>query len=989
MDDRDIHHSLPAWEALYGPNVGYALELYERYLQDPGSVDAETRSIFDRLGRDEDRALATLARPSWSSVPNGKSNGANGSAPTAVLAERRATGAASSTMEPPRGVAPTVDVAKVVLAARMARSIREYGHLAATIDPLGGQRPGDPMLEPATHGITNADLAALPASIVWPTAGPEAGSCLDALEKLRGMYCGSIGYEFDHVQDFTERTWLHDSVESGTFRAPLSRDERRALLQRLTEVEGFERFLHTTFQGQKRFSIEGNDMLVPLLDEIIRSGASVGLSEVLIGMAHRGRLNVLSHVLRKSYAAIFAEFHATTTTQDEGVHAHGAYEEEGWTGDVKYHLGAQRTIEGEHGPLTITVADNPSHLEVVDPVVAGFARAAQDNRDVAGPPRQDTHASLPVTIHGDAAFPGEGVVAETLNLSRLPGFQTGGSIRIITNNQIGFTTESRDSRSTLYASDLAKGFEIPIVHVNADDPEACIAMVRFAFAYRERFGKDVLIDLVGYRRWGHNEGDEPSFTQPLLYDTIRTHPTVRALYAEQLQRQGIVSAGEVEGWLTAVRDELRAAREEELPVTVASGVSPQESFPTTAEKLVSEDELRDLNEALLARPPGFAVHRNLERVLARRAEALDRPGGIDWALAESLAFAAILRSGTPIRMTGQDTERGTFSQRHLVLHDPTTGAKHVPLQALPGARASFAVYNSPLTETAVLGFEYGYSVHAPEALVLWEAQFGDFANVGQVIVDQFISAARAKWRRTPALVLLLPHGYEGQGPEHSSGRLERYLQLAAEDNIRVANVTTAAQYYHLLRLQSALLDGDRRPLIVMTPKSLLRHPRAGSSLADLAERRFQPVLDDWSATERRDKVTRLILCSGKVAIDLTTTAVRHPEPVEHVAVARVELLYPFPAGELKAVLAGYPNLKQVVWLQEEPRNQGAWQYIAPRIDAVLPAGVPLHYLGRSERASTAVGSDELHGEEQREIIDAAFEGERRPQIETRGVQYVD
>jgi 2-oxoglutarate dehydrogenase E1 component len=976
MDDRDAQQSLPAWEALYGPNVGYAIDLYERYLADPGSVDPESRAIFERLGRDEDRAIATMARPS-SPV---SVNGANGKAPT--------TAPPGATAPAPQTVSGGTDVTTIVLAARMARSIREYGHLAAQIDPLGAPRPGDPMLEPATHGITDADLAALPATIVWPSAGPEDGSCLDAINELRAIYCGAIGYEFDHVQDYTERTWLHESVESGRLRQPLSADEKRSLLKRLSEVDGFETFLHTTFQGQKRFSIEGNDMLVPMLDEIIRSGQQVGLHEVLIGMAHRGRLNVLAHVLCKPLPTIFSEFHATST-KDEGVHAHGAEQEEGWTGDVKYHLGAHRIVSDTHGELKITVADNPSHLEVVDPVVAGFARAAQDDRSHPGSPRQDTHASLPVTIHGDAAFPGEGVVAETLNLSRLPGYQTGGSIRIITNNQIGFTTESRDSRSTLYASDLAKGFEIPIVHVNADDPEACIAMIRFAFEYRERFARDFLIDLVGYRRWGHNEGDEPSFTQPVIYDLIRSHPTVRTLYAEQLIKEEIVSPEEAETMVDEVRETLRAARDEAPPSFVASGTQRVESFAEAAETRVSAGELRALNQALLARPEHFAIHRNLERVLSRRTDALDREGGIDWSLAETLAFATILAAGTPIRVTGQDTERGTFSQRHLALHDPASGAVYVPLQALPQSHASFAVYNSPLTETAVLGFEYGYSVHAPEALIVWEAQFGDFANVGQVIVDQFISAARAKWRRTPALVMLLPHGYEGQGPEHSSARLERYLQLAAEDNIRIANCTTASQYFHLLRLQAALLDGDRRPLVIMTPKSLLRHPRAGSSLADLTDRRFQPVLDDWSATDRRDRVKRLILCTGKVAVDLTTTAAKNPKPVEHVAVARIELLYPFPAESLKQVLAGYPNIQQVIWLQEEPRNQGAWNYIAPRIEAVLPEDVRLHYLGRSERASTAVGSDETHQAEQREIIEAAFEGERRPQIETRGVQYVD
>ncbi len=980
MDDTETMQSLPTWEALYGPNVGYAIELYERYLADPSSVDDETRAIFERLGRDEEAAIASLTRPASAAPVNG--NGAS--------ARTSSTGVKSVKVTPVAELpASLLDVNKIVLAARIARGIREYGHLAANIDPLGAPRPGDPMLEPETHGITDEDLRQLPPTIVWPAAGPEEGTCLDAIKELRAIYCGSVGYEFDHVQDFTERTWLHESVESGVYRKPLQPEQKRDLLKRLSEVEGFETFLHSTFQGQKRFSLEGNDMLVPMLDEIIRNSAEGDIREVLIGMAHRGRLNVLTHLLGKPYEAIFSEFHSTPTG-DDGSETISAEADGGWTGDVKYHYGAQRTIPGRAGDLKITLADNPSHLEVVDPVVAGFARAAQDNRSEPGAPRQDTHESLPVTIHGDAAFPGEGVVAETLNLSRLPGYQTGGTLRIIVNNQIGFTTQAADSRSTLYASDLAKGFEIPIVHVNADDPEACLSVVCFAVAYRERFRKDFLIDLVGYRRWGHNEADEPAFTQPLLYDQIRAHPSTRALYAERLEQEGAITADEAQSFVDESRKKLQAARQGTSTDGLA-GADPgdREVAPPTAEDRLSVEELHELNDALLARPENFTVHRNLERILSRRKEALDRPGGIDWALAETLAFATILSRGTPIRLAGQDTARGTFSQRHLVLYDTSSGASHIPLQSLSRARASFAVYNSPLTEMAVLGFEYGYSVHSPEALVVWEAQFGDFANVGQVILDQFISAAWAKWRRRPALVLLLPHGYEGQGPEHSSARLERYLQLAAEDNLRVANCSTAAQYFHLLRLQASLLSSDRRPLILMTPKSLLRHPRAGSSIQDLTEGHFQPVLDDWGAADRREKVERLILCTGKVAVDLTTTAVKNPNPVERVAVARVELLYPFPEEQLRAVISGYPHLKQVIWLQEEPRNQGAWSYMAPRLEEVLPKGISLAYLGRSERASTAVGSDEAHQMEQREIIEAAFEGERRPQIETRGVQYVD
>ncbi|HEX6506782.1 MAG TPA: 2-oxoglutarate dehydrogenase E1 component, partial [Chloroflexota bacterium] len=915
------------WEALYGPNVGYALELYERYLADPESVDPATRAVFEQMAPNgaDNAVIATLARPTSPTPVSASSNGARSPQPSAPTTAPDLAETAT-----PSPVADSDDVYRIVVAARLARGIREYGHLAANIDPLGGPRPGDPMLEAETHHITDADLARLPASIVWPDAGPEAGTCLDAITRLREIYCGTVGYDFDHVQDFNERAWLHDTVESGTYRQPLTPDEKRALLRRLTEIDGFERFLHTVFQGQKRFSVEGNDTLVPMLDELIKEAGTSGTREVLIGMAHRGRLNVLAHLLEKPYEDIFAEFHSPTaeTEPDDAIGG-----DSDWTGDVKYHLGAQRTIRhGDLDGLKITLADNPSHLEFVDPAVEGFARAAQDCRREPGAPTQDIHAALPVTIHGDAAFPGEGVVAETLNLSKLEGYQTGGSVRVIVNNQIGFTTATESGRSTLYASDLAKGFEIPIMHVNADDPEACIAVMRLAHAYRERFHQDVLIDLVGYRRWGHNEGDEPSFTQPSLYTQIRNHPRVREIYRDRLIAEGVVTPDEAQAMDEEIQTRLREARER-APEHQEPG-EPEEEQPHPWKRVatgVPAEELHALNEALLERPEGFEPNPRLERVLIRRREALDREGAIDWAHAETLAFATILAGGTPIRLTGQDTERGTFSQRHFVLHDPNTGAWCVPLQALPQARASFAVYNSPLTESAVLGFEYGYSIHAPEALVLWEAQFGDFANAGQVLIDQFLTSGRAKWRSEPALVLLLPHGYEGQGPDHSSARLERFLQLAAQDNIWVANCSTAAQYFHLLRLQAALLDSDRRPLVVMTPKSLLRHPLAASSLNDLAEGEFRPVIDDTHGPSRREQVQRLVLCSGKIAVDLTTTSKARLEPVDWVAVARVEMLYPFPEAELREVMAAYPNLNEIAWVQEEPENMGAWTYMAPQL----------------------------------------------------------
>lgn len=974
-------------EALYGPNVGYALELYERYLEDPESVDEATRAYFEQLGSNGEgsAAIATLARPSSPTETASLSNRARGRAETKP-APIASNGSAPPATERPPVPSDAQDIHRIVVVARLARGIREYGHLAANIDPLGAPRPGDPMLEAATHHISESELQHLPASIVWPEVGPEGGTCLDAITRLRGMYSGTVGYDFDHVQDFNERAWLHDNVENGTFWQPLTEEAQRALLYRLIQVDGFERFLHTTFQGQRRFSVEGTDTLVLMLDQLVLAAGTNGTREVLIGMAHRGRLNVLAHILEKPYESIFSEFHGASDSEPRGP-VTDFDTDSSWSRDVKYHLGAQRTVlNGDWDGMKITLADNPSHLEFVNPAIEGFARAAQDRRGHPGPPTQDVEAALPVTIHGDAAFPGQGVVAETLNLSRLPGYQTGGTIRIIVNNQIGFTTTTQDGRSTLYASDLAKGFEIPIVHVNADDPEACVAVMRLAHAYRERFHRDVLIDLVGYRRWGHNEGDEPSFTQPAMYEAVRTHPPVWKVYRDRLIERGVITNDDVTQMDHEIQNTLREAREKITEgQQVTDGVVDRTSAAQQVETAVPAEELRALNDALLTRPEGFTVNDRLERVLGRRRAALDgSSNGIDWAHAESLAFASILADGTPIRLSGEDSERGTFSQRHLVLHDTNSGATYTPLQTLPQARASFAVYNSPLSEAAVLGFEYGYCIHAAEALVLWEAQFGDFANAGQVIIDQFLGSARAKWREEPALVLLLPHGYEGQGPDHSSARLERFLQLAGEENLRVANCTSAAQYFHLLRLQAALLDSDRRPLVVMTPKSLLRQPLAGSGLSELAEGRFQPVIDDAHGPSRRGAVRRLVLCSGKIAIDLTTSAKAQSEPVDSIAVARIELLYPFPSQELRDVLAEYPNLHEVVWVQEEPQNMGAWTYVRPLIEALLPEACELQYIGRPVRASTAEGTTEAHAREQARIIEEALGGKTPATIETTG-----
>ena len=936
-------------EEFYGPNAGYVLDLYERYQQDPASVDPITRDMF------QDWNPITVP----SAVRNGNGNGnGSGSMPAAF------------TPQP----TPQIDVMKIVAAARVTRLVREMGHLTAHIDPLGSPPPGNRGLELGTHGLTTGDLEALPAAVVSGPLAEGAKNALEALGRLRQAYSGSVGYEDGHIQDPEERAWIQNAAESRVFFQDFTPEEKRAVLQRLSEVESLEKFLHTTFVGAKRFSIEGMDALVPMLDRIVHEASVSHTHEVVMGMAHRGRLNVLAHILGKPYTDILQEF--KSSKQDDSASVAGGGQQ-GYSGDVIYHGGARLDFSDngiEQMPITLT--PNPSHLEFVDPVVEGRARAAQDQRQKPGLPVQDPKASLAIMIHGDAAFPGQGIVAETLNMSQLPGYSVGGTIHIITNNQIGFTTLTGDSRSTLYASDLAKGFEIPIVHVNADDTEACIAAARMAFAYREKFGKDFLIDLVGYRRWGHNEGEEPAYTQPRMYEVIRAHPTARAIWAKELERQGIVTRDEVQAMVDGVLQRLADARTQPSGKGLAKGLPTPENLAEDAKQIrtnVPAERLIALNNALLVRPEGFTANAKLDRLaLQPRRAAMTIEGGIRWSHAEALAFASILADGTPIRLSGQDVQAGTFSQRHLVLHDPTTGETYSPLQALPEARASFAVYNSPLSENSVLGFEYGYSIHAAGCLVLWEAQFGDFANGAQVIIDQFIASGNSKWGQTPSLVLLLPHGHEGQGPEHSSARLERYLQLAANGNMRVAYPTTAAQYFHILRRQAALLESAPRPLVLMTPKGLLRvdKPPVGSSLKDLSEGAFEPVLDDPRPRERAGGVTRLILCSGKVYVDLV--AREEYAAAANVAAVRIEELYPFPYPEIKAMLAGYPNLREVVWLQEESRNAGAWVFVSSRIREILPPGVSLTYAGRIKTASPSEGSGRRHTVEQNRLLSAAL-----------------
>jgi 2-oxoglutarate dehydrogenase E1 component len=787
----------------------------------------------------------------------------------------------------------------------------------------------------------------------------------DALPHLQETYCGTIAYEIEHISDHKQRVWLRQVIESGDHRWPPDVELRRRLLDRLTQVEALETYLHKAFLGRKQFSIEGLDALVPMLDESIELAAENGAREVVIGMAHRGRLNVIAHTVGRGYQSILVEFEGEQNLEADTALPSGG------TGDVKYHYGATgryRTASDKN--VRVTLSPNPSHLEYIDPVVQGRTRADQSSRD-GRELTIDTSLVLPVLIHGDAAFPAQGVVAETLNLQALPGYQTGGSIHIITNNQVGFTTDPEEARSTRYASDLAKGFDVPIVHVNADDVEGCIAAVRLAMAFRNRFGRDVLIDLIGYRRFGHNEQDEPAYTQPVMYERIKKHPAVRQLYAERLAEQGLIEGEEADRMAADAQKRLAVAHSE-LKAAIAEGPDTGEheldrSASAEPRTNVSAEMLRSLNEQLLRVPDDFQIHRKLKPQFERRRAGLEE-GAIDWAHAESLAWATLLAQGVPIRLTGQDTERGTFSQRHLVLHDARTGERWAPIQNLPKAEVPFELHNSPLSESACVAFEYGYSAQADEALVMWEAQFGDFVNGAQVIVDQFIVSGLAKWGQSSRLTLLLPHGYEGSGPEHSSGRLERFLQLGAEGNIRVANCSTPAQYFHLLRRQA--LIAKRRPLVIMTPKSLLRLPAAASALEDLTGGHFNPVLDDPSLSGTREDVTRLVLCSGKLYYELASHESR--ESLDHVAIGRVELLYPFAENELRALMESYPSLRTVVWAQEEPKNMGARNVMEQRLSWILPDGVGYEYIGRQLRASPGEGYAAAHRAEQARIVREAL-----------------
>ena len=932
-------------------NDGYAAEVYEAYRLDPTSVDESWRQLFrfaEQLnGARADGTTAVERAPLAVSLPSDP--GSHEVAATDHPAPA-ATAAVPDSMEFAR---------TVVGISRYLNSIRRYGYLAVPLDPLGTPASGASELTPEHYGISESDLERVTGAAL---GFPHLRTGRDVAERLHFRYTRNLAVEFVHCRTEEERQWFRETFTAEQLTRPLSADEKKSLLTRLTEVDGLERFLGRAFVGFKRFSIEGTDALVPMLDTAVEESVRAGARHVAISMAHRGRINVLAHVLGKPIDLIFNEF--------QGIHDHldGAT-----TGDVKYHLGFEGARVTRHGHVVhLSLVPNPSHLEIVNPVLQGYVRAHQ--RLSGEPARRDTRAVVPICIHGDAAFPGEGVVAETFNLAHLPGFDVGGTLHIIVNNQIGFTTDPGDARSTRFASDLAKGFEMPIIHVNADDAEACVIAMRIAVAYRTQFARDFLVDLVGYRRHGHNEGDEPTYTQPLLYERIKAHPTARQVWGARLIREGIVTQAYVDAADETVASSFQSiifdSKEGTDDHKPASG--PAEVAADAPLTAVTADQLHSLNDTLLSWPASFQPHPRLAKQLERRRDALrnagagqpSAQGAIDWGHAESLAFAAILTDGTHVRLTGQDVERGTFSHRHAALHDVTTGAVHIPLQHL-GGPGTFEIYNSALSELAVVGFEYGFSTAAADTLTLWEAQFGDFANMAQPVIDQFLAADRAKWGQDSGLVLLLPHGYEGQGPEHSSARLERFLQLCAEDNLCVAYPSTPAQYFHILRRQAR--RARRRPLVLMQPKSLLRLGQAASRLSDIASGAFNRVIDDPGNDRKRQSVRRLAFCTGKVYYDLAAKL-----PLEDVAVVRVEELYPWPHADIARVVAGYPNARDVAWVQEEPRNMGAWNYVAPRLRGSVGNALVIRYVGRIARASPAEGHAQSHTEEQDRIVSEAL-----------------
>jgi 2-oxoglutarate dehydrogenase E1 component len=981
MARQDLSDVLARTSFLYGGNAAYIEDLYAQYQQAPNSVDAEWQAFFSGLQDRPEEVIAEARGASWRRgdwpIPM------NGELVSAFDSDwgpvERELGDKVKAKAQKTGVDLTDEqvlqaTRDSVRALMMIRAYRMRGHLAADLDPLKLTPPTEhEELQPETYGFTEADFTR--PIFIDHVLGLEFATIPQMLEILKRTYCSTMGVEFMHISDPEEKAWIQERIEGPDKGVSFSPEGRKAILNKLVEAEGFEKFLDLRYTGTKRFGLDGGESLVPALEQIIKRGGALGVREIVIGMAHRGRLNVLAQVMGKPHRAIFNEFKGGAATPDEV---------EG-SGDVKYHLGASSDREFDGNTVHLSLTANPSHLEIVDPVVLGKVRAKQDQY-------ADAHREmvLPLLLHGDAAFAGQGVVAECFGLSGLRGHRTGGSVHFIVNNQIGFTTAPRFSRSSPYPSDVAKMIEAPIFHVNGDDPEAVVYAAKVAIEFRQQFHKPVVVDMFCYRRHGHNEGDEPAFTQPLMYKKIRSHPTTLEIYGQRLVDDGLLSAEEVEQrkteWRATLDAEFQAAdtyrpnKADWLDGRWSGLVRPEDEGPRRGTTGVDIDKLKEIGLKISTVPEGFAIHRTINRFMTNRRKMIEEGSGIDWATAEALAFGTLLEEGHRVRLSGQDVERGTFSQRHSVLTDQETEEHYTPLNHLSDTQGHYEVINSMLSEEAVLGFEYGYTLAEPNSMVLWEAQFGDFANGAQVLVDQFISSGERKWLRMSGLVLLLPHGYEGQGPEHSSARLERFLQAAAEDNMQVANCTTPANYFHILRRQ--LRREFRKPLVLMTPKSLLRHKRVVSTLEELGpDSTFHRVLwddaqlhpDQLNELVADDKIRRVVMCSGKVYYDLLEE--RTQRGINDVYLMRLEQLYPFPARALITELSRFKQA-EMVWCQEEPRNMGSWSFAQDYIEWVLNQIEAEHrrprYVGRPASAATATGLMSKHQAELKAFLDEAL-----------------
>jgi 2-oxoglutarate dehydrogenase E1 component len=959
---------------LSGVNEVYIAELYARYLKEPGSVDDSWAEIFGALGDDQKAMLGELHGASW--APRQTTVvGTNGEHPAitdAGFADHKPTEAPVPSYAPARGPsaqdirAATLDSIRALM---LIRAYRVRGHLEADIDPLKLHKPEPhPELDPRSYGFTDNDWDR-PIFINY-VLGLETATLREIVAILRETYCGTISVEFMHKQEPDEKSWIQERIESIRNRTEFTDIGKKAILERLTQAAVFEQYMDRKYTGTKRFGLDGGESTIPAIEQILKRGAQLGVEEVVIGMPHRGRLNILASILHKPYRAIFSEF--------QGNSAHP--EDVQGSGDVKYHLGTSADREFDGNVIHLSLSPNPSHLEAVNTVVLGRVRAKQRQRG-----DNDRQKVMGLLLHGDAAFAGQGIVPETLDLSQLRGYRTGGTIHLIVNNQIGFTTMPSYSRSSPYCSDVAKMIGAPILHVNGDDPEACVHAARIAMEYRQKFKKDVVVDLMCYRRHGHNEGDEPAFTQPLMYQKIREHETTRALYAKRLEEEELIERGEGDKMVEAFRQFL----DEEFEAGTSykpnkadwlegqwAGLQVATGDDRRGDTHVEFDLLREVGHAISEVPPNVNVHSRLVRLLKAKRKMIETGENIDWATAEALAIGTLLCEATPVRFSGEDSIRGTFSQRHAALIDQKTEERYIPLQQIRFGQAPFEIVDSPLSEFGVLGFEYGYSLAEPHALVVWEAQFGDFANGAQVIIDQFVSSGESKWLRMSGLVMLLPHGFEGQGPEHSSARLERYLQLCAEDNMQVVNCTRPSNYFHVLRRQ--IRRNFRKPLIVMTPKSLLRHKRCVSNLDEFGPgTSFHRVLPDdaegTGALAADGDIKRVVLCSGKVYYDLLEA--REKEGVRDVYLMRQEQLYPFPKNTLGAELERFPQA-ELIWCQEEPKNMGAWTFVNPHLEEVMEtvgmkAGRP-KYVGRPEAASPATGLARNHQREQDTLVREAL-----------------